>query len=170
MLGIEQLSVEYDLIITAKYIYTESRVISVAIVIRLLVGWRKNWGLIPGRGQEIFPFSTASKPALGPIHQPIQRVPGAVFPGINRTGRDLPLISDQSLQRRPTGSTVWVRFPAWARNLSVLQSVQTLSPEVKRPRSEADHSHPSNDELNNNSVIPPLPPYVFLVKKVKLLL
>jgi hypothetical protein len=33
------------------------------------------------KGQEISPYSTASKPALGPNQSPIQWVPGGSFPG-----------------------------------------------------------------------------------------
>jgi hypothetical protein len=38
---------------------------------------------------EIFPISTASRPALEPTQAPIQRVPGAVSPGVQRTGREI---------------------------------------------------------------------------------
>jgi hypothetical protein len=44
-------------------------------------------GSIPGRGK-IFPFSTASRPALGPIQYPPQWVTGSISPGINFPGRE----------------------------------------------------------------------------------
>jgi hypothetical protein len=49
---------------------------------RLQTGW-------PGFDSQecmIFLFSTASKPNLGPTQPPIQWVPGAPFPGIQRKG------------------------------------------------------------------------------------
>jgi hypothetical protein len=42
----------------------------------------------PGQEQEIFLFSTASRPTLGPIHSPLQWVPGALSPEVNRQGRE----------------------------------------------------------------------------------
>jgi hypothetical protein len=58
--------------------------------------------------QDIFLYSTASRPVLGPTQPPIQWVPVA------------------------------------------------LSPEVKRPGREADHSSPSNVDVKNSRAIPPL--------------
>jgi hypothetical protein len=46
------------------------------------------WSSIPGRGQGIFLFTTASKPALGPTQPLIQYVPGALSPGVKRTERE----------------------------------------------------------------------------------
>jgi hypothetical protein len=69
-----------------------------------------------------------------------------------------------------------VRFPARARDFSLLHSVQTgyepkkppiqwvagpLSRGVKRPWREADHSPPSSIKVKNSGAIPPLP-YVFM--------
>jgi hypothetical protein len=63
------------------------------------------------------------------------------------------------------------------RIFSLLHSVQTgpgahadsnpmgtgeLSPGVKRPRREADHSPPSNVEVKNSGAIPQLPPHIFM--------
>jgi hypothetical protein len=47
--------------------------------------------------QEIFLFSTASRPALGPTQRPIQWVPWALSPGVNRSGRE----ADHSPPSRP---------------------------------------------------------------------
>jgi hypothetical protein len=41
----------------------------------------------PGRVKN-FHFSTSSRPALGPTQPPIQRVPGALSPGVNLPGRE----------------------------------------------------------------------------------
>jgi hypothetical protein len=41
-------------------------------------------GLDFWHGQEIILFSTASRPALGPIHPPIQRLLGTFPPGLKR--------------------------------------------------------------------------------------
>jgi hypothetical protein len=41
-------------------------------------------------GQRIFPLSSASRPALGPIQPPVQWVPGVLSPGAKR-GRDVTL-------------------------------------------------------------------------------
>jgi hypothetical protein len=40
------------------------------------------------QGQEIFVYSTASRPALRPSQSPIQWVPGALSPGVKRLGRE----------------------------------------------------------------------------------
>jgi hypothetical protein len=61
------------------------------------------------QGQEIFLYSTASRPALGPTQPPVQWVPEALSPG------------------------------------------------VKRPGCEADHSPPSSAEVKNGVTIIPLP-------------
>jgi hypothetical protein len=81
----------------------------------------------------------------------------------------------QSVQRRATGSTTKVRFPARVRDSSLLHSIQSGSgahpasyamatggsfPNVKRPRREADHSPPSTagqEWWSNTST----PPYIF---------
>jgi hypothetical protein len=56
-----------------------------------------------------------------------------------------------------------VRFPAGARDFSLLHSVQTgsgvhaISPRLERLGREADHSPPSSAEVKNGGAIPPLP-------------
>jgi hypothetical protein len=42
---------------------------------------------IPGKGQEIFLYSTASWLTLGPTQPPIQRLPASLSPGIKRRPR-----------------------------------------------------------------------------------
>jgi hypothetical protein len=66
---------------------------------------------------------------------------------------------------------VGVRLPAGVRSVSLFHEVQTcpvshpasyqmetgaLSPGVKRPGSEADHSPPYNADVKNGDAIPPL--------------
>jgi hypothetical protein len=48
------------------------------------------------QGQE-FPFSTMSRPVLGPTQPPIQQVLGALSPGVKRSGREAEIQPD--LQR-----------------------------------------------------------------------
>jgi hypothetical protein len=77
----------------------------------------------------------------------------------------------QSVQRRATGWTAGVRFPAGASFLPFsitsrpalrptqphIQWVQgALSAELKRLGRDADHSLPSNAEVFNGGAIPPL--------------
>jgi hypothetical protein len=45
-------------------------------------------GSIPSGGNDIFPFSAAFRPALGPTKLPIQWVPGAFPVGMKRQGRE----------------------------------------------------------------------------------
>jgi hypothetical protein len=45
-------------------------------------------GSITGRGKEIFLYTTASRPALGPTLLSIQWVLGIIFPGVKRPGRE----------------------------------------------------------------------------------
>jgi hypothetical protein len=45
-------------------------------------------GFDSGRGLGIFLFSTASRTALGLTQSPIQRIPGALFLGVKRPGRE----------------------------------------------------------------------------------
>jgi hypothetical protein len=46
------------------------------------------WGSIPGRGEKIFLFTTASRAALGHTKPPMQWVPGALSLGVKRPGRE----------------------------------------------------------------------------------
>jgi hypothetical protein len=62
-----------------------SRGRSVSIATRLLAG-RPGFGWRQGLG--ILLFATASRPVLGPTQLPIQRVPGALAPGVRRPGRE----------------------------------------------------------------------------------
>jgi hypothetical protein len=63
-----------------------------------ILGWYNDWmraarsgygGFDSRRGWlEIFLFSTASRPVLGPTQSPIQMAPGALFPGVKRPWRE----------------------------------------------------------------------------------
>jgi hypothetical protein len=89
-------------------------------------------------------------------------------------GVELGILGDgiaQSVQRRATGWTARVRFPAGARFFSSLQcsdrfwgpptllsnGYRRLNPRVKREWREADHSPLSSAEVKNGGIIPPLP-------------
>jgi hypothetical protein len=54
----------------------------------LRAGHSRFGGSIPGGGLEIFLFSTACIPALGPNQSPIQSVPEDFSPGVKRRGRE----------------------------------------------------------------------------------
>jgi hypothetical protein len=41
-------------------------------------------GLIPGRGERIFPVASVSRSALGPTQPPVQWVLGVLSPGLKR--------------------------------------------------------------------------------------
>jgi hypothetical protein len=47
-----------------------------------------DWGSIPGRWWVFFHFATATRPALGPIHLPIQWVTGALSSAVKRPVRE----------------------------------------------------------------------------------
>jgi hypothetical protein len=50
--------------------------------------WLDGWGLIPGRGQDNFLYSTAFRPALGSTQSPVvQWVPEALSVVVKRPGR-----------------------------------------------------------------------------------
>jgi hypothetical protein len=72
------------------------------------------------------------------------------------------------------GWTTGIRYPAVAKDISVLHSVKTysgahlasypigtgaVSPEEKRPGRKADHAPPSIADIKNGGAIPPLPQY-----------
>jgi hypothetical protein len=50
-------------------------------------GWPRIWSSIPSRVKN-FLFSTLSRPAVGCTQPPIQWVPGALSPGVKRSGRE----------------------------------------------------------------------------------
>jgi hypothetical protein len=64
--------------------------VSVGIAARLRAGRQGNRGSILGRGN-IFLFSVTFRPALGITQLPIHWVPGVVFPGVKRQGREADL-------------------------------------------------------------------------------
>jgi hypothetical protein len=49
-----------------------------------------DWGLIPGRGERIFPLTSVSRPALGPTQPPVQWVSRVLSQGLKR-GRGVTL-------------------------------------------------------------------------------
>jgi hypothetical protein len=57
----------------------------------------------------IFPFTTLSRPALGPTQPPIQWVPGAVSLGVKRPGRESDHSPPSSAEVKIVGSS----FMAW---------------------------------------------------------
>jgi hypothetical protein len=57
----------------------------------LRTGWPKGRRLSPARNK-VFLLSTLSRPVVGPTQPLIQRVPGTVYPGLKRPGRE----ADQS--------------------------------------------------------------------------
>jgi hypothetical protein len=66
------------------------------------------------------------------------------------------------LQRRPTGWTDGLRFPAEEiffsiGSVSTLGRTQFLSPKLKLQGREADHSPPSVAEVRNGGTVPVLP-------------
>jgi hypothetical protein len=57
----------------------------------------------PGRG-EIFLYSTASMPDLGPTQPPIQWVPGALSSGVKQPGRE----ADHSTPTSANVKNTWI--------------------------------------------------------------
>jgi hypothetical protein len=49
-----------------------------------------DWGLIPGRGERIFPLTSVSRPALGPTQPPVRWVSRVLSQGLKR-GRGVTL-------------------------------------------------------------------------------
>jgi hypothetical protein len=73
-------------------------------------------GFEPRHGLGIFLFTTASKPALGPTHPPIQRVTGAVSLRVKRPGRESVHSSPSSAEVKNAWShtsTPQYTFIAW---------------------------------------------------------
>jgi hypothetical protein len=74
---------------------------------RLTTGWTawvwESQSLSPSRGK-IFLLSTSSRPVLGPTKPPIQRVSGALSPGVKRPGHK----ADHSLPTSAKGKNMWI--------------------------------------------------------------
>jgi hypothetical protein len=49
---------------------------------------RLGYGLDDRGSFPVFPFVTACRPALGPTQPPVQWVPGVVYRGVKRSGRE----------------------------------------------------------------------------------
>jgi hypothetical protein len=58
---------------------------------------------IPSSGRDFF-FSTASRPALGPIQTPSQSVSGAFSPGMKRPGREVDNSPPSSIEVKKDGA------------------------------------------------------------------
>jgi hypothetical protein len=82
--------------------------------------WSDDRGSIPGRGKTW--ICTASRPALGPTHSPIQWVPTAPSSGIKRQRRE----ADHSFPSNTGQETVdlYIHFPIRLRGV-VLNSLST---------------------------------------------
>jgi hypothetical protein len=52
------------------------------------MGWATGVHFPAGAIMGLFVFTTASRPALGPTHPPIQRIPRVPSPGEKRLGRE----------------------------------------------------------------------------------
>jgi len=76
-----------------RYIYCMSWDSSVQWWTYRLRNWPFNYH--QGQGQRLF-FSTPSRPALGPTHPPIQRVPWTLYPGV-KSGRDVKMTTHLNL-------------------------------------------------------------------------
>jgi hypothetical protein len=87
------------------------------------------------------PFRHATSCACHLTANMRERRPGFDF----RQGQEILLYSTAS---RPT---------RWSTQAPIQWALGAISPGVKRQGREADHSPPSNDEVNNGGVIPPLP-------------
>jgi hypothetical protein len=63
---------------------------------------------------KILLFSTSSRPALGPTQLPIQWIPGALSPGIQRQGREAGYSPPSSAEVKNVGDTPPLpHTPSW---------------------------------------------------------
>jgi hypothetical protein len=84
------------------HIYLDGRD-SVVDIVTGLQARRRRWSSSPDRVKN-FLFSTSSRSALGPTQPPIQRVPGALSPGVKRHGRE----ADYSPPASVEGKKTWI--------------------------------------------------------------
>jgi len=75
------------------------RVFSMCICIALGYGL-DHWGFKSRQEMGIFLFTIASRPALGLTQPRIQRLPGALFPGVKRPGREADHLPPSSTEVR----------------------------------------------------------------------
>jgi hypothetical protein len=61
-------------------------------------------GSIAGRDKRFFLFNTASRPALGPTHPPVQWISGALSPGVKGLGREADHSAPSNVEVKNGGS------------------------------------------------------------------
>jgi hypothetical protein len=103
----------------------------------------------------IFLFDTVSRPALGPAQPPIQWTPGSLSLGVKRPGHEADHLLS-SITEVKECVELYLHFPNTSSWFGAYLSSGTtlpfsgyrdLSPGLKRPERETDHSPPSSAEV-----------------------